>query len=204
LLKAVDDKGGLDETLLRDLTIDLIGDVNKKLTGFSRKETQAYYNDVAARAWKQVETADTPEVLGERWGKGLEWTMLDDDWEDRTRDVFRGRPVTMPHWGWYYRPWRSTAAAAGSTMPRPSASGSGSMPVTLPTLPGADFANSVVTGVENAANTVVGSVDKFTGGVTETTNPAPKSSGSSKGGGYSCACACACAGCACACAGGGR
>jgi hypothetical protein len=203
-LKATDKQGKLDEDELRDLAVDLIGDVNKKLTGFSRKETQAYYKDIAARAWKQVETADTPEVLGERWGKGLEWTMLDEDWEDRTRDVFHGRPVTMPHWWWFYRPWRTTAAASGASISRPAPAGGSSTPVTLPTLPGADFANTVVTGVENAANTVVSSVDRFTSGVTQTTNPPPKSSSSSRGGGYSCACACACAGCACACAGGGR
>ncbi len=201
-LEAVRKDGTMAEGALRDMTIDLIGDVNKKLTGFSRKETKAYYKDIAARAWQQVEAADTPEVLGERWGEGLEWTMLDDEWQDRTRRVFHDRPVVLPHWWWFYRPWAASAGPARPAMPRPSTGGT---PVTLPTLPGADFANTVVTGVENAANSVVSSVEKFTSGITETTNPAPKpSSSGSRGGGYSCACACACAGCACACAGGGR
>jgi hypothetical protein len=203
-LEAVQADGKLDEEELRDLAIDLIGDVNKKLTGFSRRETKAYYKDIAARAWKQVEAADTPEVRGERWGQGLEWTMLDEDWEDRTRRVFRDRPVMLPTWWWAYRPWVHQAGPSVPSAPRPSPAGSGT-PVTLPTLPGADFANTVVTGVENAANTVVSSVDRFTGQVTRTTNPPPKpASSTSRGGGYSCACACACAGCACACAGGGR
>ena len=62
----------------------------------------------------------------------------------------------------------------------------------LPTLPGGDFANTVVTGIENAANTVVSSVESFTGKVAQTTNPPPKPSSTSRGGGgYSCACACA-------------
>jgi hypothetical protein len=201
-LEAVRDDGTIAEGALRDMAIDLIGDVNKKLTGFSRKETKAYYKDIAARAWQQVEAADTPEVLGKRWGEGLEWTMLDDDWQDRTRRVFHDRPVVLPHWWWFYRPWAASTGPARAPTPRPSTGGT---PVTLPTLPGADFANTVVTGVENAANSVVGSVERFTGAITETTNPAPKSSSSSsRGGGYSCACACACAGCACACAGGGR
>jgi hypothetical protein len=201
-LDAIRDDGGLVEGGLRELAIDLIGDVNKKLTGFSRKETKAYYKDIAARAWKQVEASDTPEVLGQRWSEGLEWTMLDDDWDDRTRDVFRDRPVVLPHWWWFYRPWVASAGPARPSMPTPSGAGA---PVTLPTLPGADFANTVVTGVENAANTVVSSVESFTGKITQKTNPPPKSSSSSsRGGGYSCACACACAGCACACAGGGR
>jgi hypothetical protein len=203
-LKGIKDNGTLAEGAMRDLVIDLIGDVNKKLTGFSRKETKAYYKDVAARAWQQVEAADTPEVLGKRWGEGLEWTMLDDDWDDRTRRVFHDRPVVLPHWWWYHRPWAATAGPARPSVPSPRPAGGGT-PVTLPTLPGADFANTVVSGIENAANTVVSRVESFTGQVTQKTNPPPKSSSSgSRGGGYSCACACACAGCACACAGGGR
>lgn len=205
-LKAIQGDGTLAEAGLRDLIVDMIGDVNKKLTGFSRSETKAYYKDIAARAWQQVEAANTPEILGERWGDGLEWTMLDDDWEDRTRRVFHDRPVVLPHWWWGYRPWTSQAGPAQPAMPRPTPGGGGT-PVTLPTLPGATFANTVVSGIENAANTVVSSIEKFTGQVTRTTNPPPKPSSSrsgSRGGGYSCACACACAGCACACAGGGR
>jgi hypothetical protein len=204
-LKAIKPDGTLDEKELHELVIDLIGDVNKKLAGFSRKETAAYYKDVAARAWEQVEAAQTPEVLGQRWGDGFEWTMLEDDWDTRTRRVFQDRPVVLPYWWWFYRPW---AASAGGGPPPATVSpmpGGGGTPVTLPTLPGADFANKVVSGVENTANTVVSSIDSFTGKVKQTTNPPPKpSSSSSRGGGYSCACACACAGCACACAGGGR
>jgi hypothetical protein len=204
-LAAIKPDGNMAEGALRDMVIDLISDVNKKLTGFSRKDTRAYYQDVAARAWQQVEAADTPEVLGERWGDGLEWTMLEDDWDDRTRRVFQDRPVVLPMWWWFYRPWATGAGMPSRpSVPSPRPSGGG-IPVTLPTLPGADFANTVVGGIQNVANTVVSGVEKFTGGVTQKTNPPPKPSSSSRsGGGYSCACACACAGCACACAGGGR
>ncbi len=205
-IEAVGDDGMLNESKLREMVIDLIGDVNKKLAGFSRKETTEYYQDIAARAWKQVEAADTPEVLGDRWGEGLEWTMLDDNWEGRTRRVFHDRPVMLPNWWWGYRPWVAHSAPRTSSTPIPSPSGGGT-PVTLPTLPGADFANTVVGGIENASSSVVSSIEGFTRGVTNKTNPPPKrasSSGSGRSGGYSCACACACAGCACACAGGGR
>jgi hypothetical protein len=206
-LETIEADGSLHEKKLRQMVIDLIGDVNKKLTGFSRKETKTYYQDIAARAWKQVEAADTPEVLGERWGDGLEWTMLEADWDERTRRVFRDRPVTLPHWWWSYRPWVASSGTPSSrpapaAAPRPAGGGT---PVTLPTLPGATFAETVVGGIGNAANTVVGNIESFTGRVTQSTNPPPRSSSSSsRGGGYSCACACACAGCACACAGGGR
>ncbi len=203
-VKAIQADGSLDEPEMREMVIDLIGDVNKKLTGFSRKETKAYYQDIAARAWQQVEAADTPEVLGKRWSEGLEWTMIQDNWDDRTRQVFHDRPVVLPHWWWYYRPWSAGTGSARPSMPTGSPLGGGGQ-VTLPTLPGADFANTVVTGIEGAANTVVSSVESFTDKITQSTNPPPKSSSSSRrGGGYSCACACACAGCACACAGGGR
>jgi hypothetical protein len=204
-LKAIAEDGTLAEGELRELIVDLIGDVNKKLTGFSRKETKAYYKDIAARAWQQVEAADTPEVLGERWSDGLEWTMLDDDWDDHTRRVFQDRPVVMPTWWLFYRPWAARVGPAQPAMHTPMPSGGG-QPITLPTLPGGDFANTVVSGIEGAANTVVSGIENFTGKVTQTTNPPPKSSSSSstRSGGYSCACACACAGCACACAGGGR
>jgi hypothetical protein len=203
-LKAIQPDGKLSEDELREMVIDLISDVNKKLAGFSRGETKAYYQDIAARAWQQVEAADTPEVLGKRWGEGLEWTLLEDDWEDRTRRVFHDRPVILPQWWWYHRPWAASAGPARPSVPRAAPAGGGT-PVTLPTLPGADFANTVVSGIENAANTVVSGIDGFTSKVTQKTNPPPKpSSSSGRGGGYSCACACACAGCACACAGGGR
>jgi len=199
-LSAINEDGKPSEKLLRELMIDLIGDVNKKLTGFSRQETETYYKDIAARAWQQVEAADTPEVLGKRWGEGLEWTMLDEEWDDRTRRVFHDRSVVIPAWWWFYRPWATSTGSARPSTPMPTPSGGGT-PVTLPTLPGAAFANTIVTSIENTANTVVGSVESFTNKVTQTTNPPPKSS---SGGGSGCACACACAGCACACAGGGR
>jgi len=207
-LGAIKADGTLDEGQLHELVIALIGDVNKKLSAFNRKETEEYYKDIAARAWQQVEAADTPQVLGERWSDGLEWTMLDDNWDNRTRRVFQDRPVVLPGWWWGYRPWVASAGSpARPSAPMPSPGGGG-IPVTLPTLPGADFANTVVRGVENAANTVVGSIEGFTGKIVQKTNPPPKPSTStssrSSSGGHSCACACACAGCACACAGGGR
>jgi hypothetical protein len=208
-LGAIKPEGLVDEEKLHDLIIALIGDVNKKLTGFSRKESTVYYKDIAARAWKEVEAAATPEVLGQAWSEGLEWTMLDDDWDHHTERVFEDRPVVLPTWWWGYRPW-ATAAGVPAPAHVPSPAGGGpSIPVTLPTLPGATFANSVVRGISNAANSVVTSVERFTGGVSQKTNPPQKTSSSSRssyGGGHSCACACACAcaGCACACAGGGR
>ncbi|MDA1330399.1 MAG: hypothetical protein DWG76_05490 [Chloroflexi bacterium] len=195
---------------LQDLMVKLVKSVATKMKGFSKRETVAYYKKITEDAWAQVAAADTPEVKSERFQEELEWTMLDKDYDRRTQDVFRG-PVFVPSWWQRYDPGYGRAAVGGGGGAKPSASvpnvatGSGSL--SLPTLPGADFAASVTGGVQNLSAGVLGSLSDFTGGVTKVTNPPPKPSSSSRGGGWSgggSSCACACAGCACACAGGGR
>lgn len=181
---------------LQNTMITLVRSVTNKMKGFSLKETLAYYKDITERAWAQVEAAETPEVKSAKYDEVMEWTMLDRDYDDRTRRVFTGGPVYIPHWWGRYDPGYPRSA--------PASSGTGGS-VTLPHLPGSDFAASMVNSVQNFSAGVIGNLGDFTGAVTSKTNPPPKSSSSgrsSSGGG--CACACACAGCACACAGGGR
>ncbi len=197
---------------LQEMMIALVKGVAEKMKGFSRRETVAYYRDIVERAWKQVEAAETPEVKSEKFAETLEWTMMDRDYDDRTRRVFQSGPVFVPTWWHRYDPSiprgvPHTAAPAPTAPAAPGRSGG----LSLPTLPGASFAASVVRGVENFSSSVVGNIAEFTSGVTSKTNPIPAStssgrsySGRSSGGGCACACACACAGCACACAGGGR
>lgn len=206
-LEAVEKDGSLSEKRLREMMVELIKEVNQKLKGFSRKESVTYYKDIVNRAWQQVQTSDTPEVRSKRFDEGLEWLMMDKDYDDKTQRTFREGPVFLPTWWWYYHPWRAATASAGGGSARPFPTGTGGKQVTLPTLPGAAFAGTVVGGIESVAGRVVSSVERFTGGVTQVTNPPPvstRTSGRSSGGGCACACACACAGCACACAGGGR
>jgi hypothetical protein len=193
---------------LQDVMVNLVKSVSEKMKGFSRKETSDYYKSITAHAWEQVEAANTPEVKSQKFDEVMEWTMLDRDFSDRTQDVFRTQPIFLPVWWGRYNPvYRSSPTAPASAGGMPS--------VSMPKLPGADFAASIVTGVHNFAGNVVGNITDFTSGVTNKTNPVPVtsyssrsgSSGSRSGGsGHSCACACACAcaGCACACAGGGR
>ena len=193
------------QAALQDMMVALVKSVGEKMKGFSRNETQDYYKNIMEQAWTQVEAAQTPEVKGQVLDQNLEWTMLDRDYNDRSRRVFTG-PIFMPMWwGNYdpgYRPM-STGSHTGGTAAMPTVSagrGSGA-------LPGADFAASVVGGVQAFSSKVVGNVTDFTTKVTNVTNPPPPPSRSTYrggGGGHSCACACACAGCACACAGGGR
>jgi hypothetical protein len=188
---------------LQDMTVSLVKSVSEKMKGFSRRETVEYYKSIMEKAWQQVEVADTPEVQSQKFDEALEWTMLDKDYDDRTRRTFT-RPIIVPTWWGRYDPtWRG-GGSSSAPVSVPSSPGRSS---TSTGLPGADFAASMVTGVQTFAGNVIGNVQEFTGKVTNVTNPPPpppKSSGRSGGGGRSCACACACAGCACACAGGGR
>jgi hypothetical protein len=197
---------GKRKKALQKMMIALVKSVGKKMKGFSRKETVAYYKDITRRAWAQVEAADTPEVKSAKYDQHMEWTMLDKDYDDRTRDVFRTGPVFVPMWWPRYDPGYGGAPARTAPASAPTTSHGGP---SMPTLPGSAFAGSVVTGVQSFSSNVVGSISDFTSGITNITNPPPKPPASSYsrsggGGGGGCACACACAGCACACAGGGR
>jgi hypothetical protein len=188
---------------LQDLVIAAIKSLQEKMKGFSRKETVDYYKTITEKAWQQVTAAGTPEVQAQAMDDNLEWTMVDRDFPERSRTTFGPRPVFMPIW------WNNYSPAAGRAMPTPSHSfgPAHAGPVSLPQLPGSDFAASMVNGVQNFSSNVIGDLTGFTGNVTQKTNPPPVYSSGSRGGGgggRSCACACACAGCACACAGGGR
>ncbi len=203
---------------IKSLMIDLVKSVADKMKGFSAKETKEYYQDIIRRAWQAVETAQTPEIKSAQYDHTLEWTMLDKEFNDRTERTFTGTPVFVPRWWPRYDPtYRPVVSSGGSgggvAVPTPASSSSGgSRPsINLPSLPGSDFAASMVTGASNMAASVIGNVTDFTSGVTSRTNPIPVTTSRSgsggfrgSGGGSSCACACACAGCACACAGGGR
>lgn len=185
---------------LQQMMVSLVKGVANKMKGFSKRETLAFYKTITEEAWQQVEAAKTPKVQSKLFDENLEWTMLDPNYDDRTRDVFTGRTVYAPHW------YRSYVPIGSPSAPRAPSVSTGGAKVSLPTLPGGDFAASIAGGVQNFAGGLLGSLSDFTGGVTKVTNPPPPPSrsggGSFSGGGSSCACACA--GCACACAGGGR
>ncbi len=190
--------------LLRRMITRQIAILQEKMRGFSRKETIRYYRSIAERAWKHVEMADTPEVKAEKFGEYAEWTLLDKDFEEQARRSFgEDQPIYTPTWWPRFDPSISrtgrSLSVGGGGQAAPSPRG------TRVTLPGATFAESLVSSVNQVANDTVGNIKSFTSEVTQVSNPVPVSSsgGSSRSGG-GCACACACAGCACACAGGGR
>jgi hypothetical protein len=205
-LKAVrEEDAKVRRNALQDMTVKLVRSVSEKMKGFSRRETIEYYKRIMEAVWEQVQKAGTPEVQRDFFEQQLEWTMLDKDYDDRSRRVFHG-PVFVPWWWGNYDPTYRTGpiTSGGGHVAAPGQpSGAGRT-----SLPGADFAASVVGGVQTFSQKVIGNVNDFTSRVTNVTNPPPKPSStggrSMGGGGRGCACACACAGCACACAGGGR
>jgi hypothetical protein len=193
------------QNALQDTMVKLVRQVSEKMRGFSRKETIDYYKAIMERAWQQIEAADTPEVKSQKLDEAMEWTMLDRDYDGRMQRTFRG-PIYVPTWWGNYDPtFHPTSLGGAGKVSAPSvpSSSQGSR-----ALPGADFAASVVGGVQGFSSRVIGDLNTFTSRVTGVTNPPPPPSvgSSSRGGrgGGGCACACACAGCACACAGGGR
>ncbi|MCL4561063.1 MAG: hypothetical protein M1281_10650 [Chloroflexi bacterium] len=212
-LKAFQEKNTLDQRkALQEMMVTLVKSVSEKMKGFSRKETVAYYEDIIKKAWEQVEAADTPEVKSQKYDEVMDWTMLDKNYSDRTRNVFGSGPVFVPMWWPAFDPvYRSSMGGmVGPAVSTGLPGGGGGMTVNLPHLPGSDFAASIANSVQSVAGGVVGNVTSFTNGITNRTNPVPPPTtsgsgwhGPSSGGGH-CACACACAGCACACAGGGR
>jgi hypothetical protein len=197
-------------TALQEMMVNLVKSVSDKMKGFSRKESIAYYQDIIKRAWEQVEGAGTPEVKSQKYEEVMDWTMLDRNYGDRTRNVFGNGPVFVPIWWGHYDPvFRGTPSV--SSVPSIGGSGGGSgQSISMPSLPGSTFAASVINGSQTFAAGALGNVTSFTNSITNRTNPPPPPSTPSRGGwsggggGHSCACACACAGCACACAGGGR
>lgn len=197
---AITKDGKIDEKELKEALVDLIKSVNAKMKGFSRKDSVAYYKTIASQAWDQVTKAGTPQVRTESLSENLEWLLMDKESDKKMQETFSTQTFIVPTWWGHY----DHSYAAPASVPSP---GGGGLPsISVPELPGANFANSIVSGMQSFSNRLVGNLTGFTAGVTQVTNPPPVSSSghSSGGGGHSCACACACAGCACACAGGGR
>ena len=155
--------------------VNLVESVSEKMKGFSRKETVDYYKDIMERAWEQVEAADTPEVKSQKFDEAMEWTMLDKDYDDRTQRTFRG-PVFVPIWWGRYDP-TFRPALAGQRRQDCSALDARLQARRVPhSLPGADFAASVVGGVQTFSAKVIGDLNTFTSRVTNVTNPPPKPS----------------------------
>jgi hypothetical protein len=205
-LNAIRPDGTLDEQKLASTYVDLTNTVDQKLRGYSRDDTTNYYKSIVDKAWTQVTQAGTPELKGDAVDKNLQWLLADDKFEDRFKTAFPPGIIIYPNpaWWWY---WGGLHAPTGQQRP--------STPVTTPTappaqvkpIPGQDFANNIVRGLQTASNNIVKNVQDFANKLVPFKPPPSQHPVAGKPSCvcacHACACACACVSCACACAGGG-
>jgi len=203
-LEAIKKNGTLDEVKLAETIMQLRDTVEDKLRGYCRQDTIAYYKNIVAKAWQQVRQAGTPEIASKAYNENLLWLLLDKNFESQTEGAFSDRvfkPETDWWWYWYgytyYYPKPIYKPLQATTKPPP-------------TIPGAEFANNIVTSIEKTANNIVANIEKFANSIlpappqSQHTSREPAHHGAScVCACASCACVCACVSCACACASGG-
>ena len=203
--KALKGDGTLDEVRLAKTLVLLRDTVEAKLHGYCREDTVSYYRNIVAKAWNQVEQAGAPDLASKAYDENLLWLLLDRNIQSETVRIFKDQDfMPGPGWWWYWyiythtlpRPRPGTGPPTGDSKP--------------PTIPGADFADKVVTSIEKTTNNFVVNVEKFANSILPPPPPPRKVSSKPARRGASCvcacaacACACACVSCACACASGG-
>jgi hypothetical protein len=207
-LAAIRPDGSLDETGLARTYKSLVDMVNQKLRGYSREDTMNYYKSVVDKAWTQVTQAGTPELKGDALDKNLDWLLADEKFDDRLTTAFPPTIIIYPNpaWWWY---WSGPHFPSGQKPPLqpPSQTGLPSAPIKTAPLPGQDFANNVVRGLQTTSNNMVKNMQEFANKLVPFQSPPKEGSVAGKPSCvcacHACACACACVSCACACAGGG-
>lgn len=203
-LQSLKTDGALNEEKLAHTVTFLRDTVEKKLSGYNRKETIEYYKKIVTKAWTQVEQAGTAELASNAYNEQLLWLMLDPNQKTRTQTIFQDRifrPEPLWFWWWYGYTTYHPNPTYQPNVNVPTQSGP------APAIPGAEFANNIATAVENTTSNIVTNLEKFANSIVP---PPPKTSHQPARRGsdcvcacHTCACACACVSCACACAGGG-
>ncbi|MEM2888171.1 MAG: hypothetical protein QXR42_01660 [Candidatus Bathyarchaeia archaeon] len=205
-LDSLQQDGSLNEMKLARTYLELRETVDHKIRGYSRNDTVNYYKSVVNKAWNQVTQAGTPELRGDIIDQNLEWLLADEMFDEKIRYAFPPNIIITPRPGWWWY-WHGPYPPAG---PVPTGTeGSTRAPSQPAPIPGQDFANKIVKGLEASANNMVKNVQDFTNRIVQTTQPAKTSQSPVKSrpscvcACAHCACACACVSCACACAHGG-
>jgi hypothetical protein len=205
-LESVKTDGTLDEEKLARTVMALRDTVEEKMRGYRRNDTIDYYRKIVDKAWQQVEQAGTAELASKAYDEQLLWLFLDPNYKGKTQSVFQTRTFEpSPFWLWY---WYSYQHYNRNPTYKPNVE-TPTQAAKPPSIPGADFADNVVTAVEKTSNNFVTNIEKFANAIVPSV-PAVKASSQPARHGSSCvcacaacACACACVSCACACAGGG-
>lgn len=204
-LHAIKDNGTLDEEKLARTIMFLRDTVEQKLRGYSRRDTVDYYRKIVAKAWTQVEQAETAELSSKAYDEQLLWLMLDPNYRSRTETTFRNQVFEpSPLWFWYWYGY-SHYNPHPAYKPNVDAPAQSAKP---PAIPGAEFANNIATAVEKTSSNIVVSIEKFANAIIPAQTQKASHTPARREAGCvcacaACACACACVSCACACAGGG-
>ena len=203
-VRAIKRDGTLDEKSLADAFMRVRSTVESKMKGYCRADTISFYKKTIQEAWDAVQKAGTPELASKLFDQNLLWLMTDPEFKAQTENTFQTTTIIpQPAWWWY---WYGDS----SYHPNPTydpVSGRGQPP---PTIPGAEFANSIATSIEKSTNNIVVSLEKFTNSILPAPPPSENTSktpvhheANCACACVSCACVCACVSCACACASGG-
>lgn len=167
---------------IKEIFLEMIKVLSRKMDGYSLKESQEYYLSVIESAWNMVTANRSAEKAGEILGDRFQWLLADEKFNSRVREFSSDRGILLPMYMYGYFSGSGTAGRSGG--------------MSL-----SQVCSRVAGALERTAGNTVSNLTGLSSSVTAKTNPAPVSSYRSSGGG---GCACACAGCACACAGGGR
>ena len=81
-MAAIDADKRLNKSSLRTLFTDMIKGLQTKMAGFSRRETNMYYQSIMNKAWDQVKNAPK-EKLPEELADSLEWLAMDPEYENK-------------------------------------------------------------------------------------------------------------------------
>ncbi len=202
----------LDERCLVEVIKLLHKRLERELSGYSRKETLHFYDDLVDSIWRKVYEAYSSQDKLEIVKENLMWLLTDENFEKKLKRALKHRakgaevggggmivPYPPDIWIWLPGPW-PTIPPTGPVSTSPS--------VPKVNVPGVSniekAADSIARSVEKVSSGVVKNIEEFSNRVAQAIVP----SGSGRVSPVSCACvscacACACVSCACACAGGG-
>jgi hypothetical protein len=204
-IRAIERDGRLNEKRLAEAIMVLRAGVQQGMTGYCRKDTVDYYRRTLKKAWEEVRSAKTPELMSNAYDERLLWLLLDESFQEKNEELFRDNSfLPNPSWWWYQYNEGYYSASPRERIERPSRS------LEIKEIPGVRFAETVASAMEQTAQRFASDIEKFTDSIIPEPPPSEKASQESVHhksscvcACASCACACACVSCACACASGG-
>mgnify|MGYP006291412629 FL=1 len=161
IYEAITSTGKFNETLLKKAMVGMIKKTHKKMVGFDLKATKEYHDNMMVKAWNQIKNTKG-DLKFDEIADQFAYTVLDDEFDEKSKDVYTGRRIYMPYW--YYRPYHywymrpgghSVGSGLGRVAGTPFSGGSGGF------MGASQFANSIATGLQNISNNIATNVSSF-------------------------------------------